>query len=213
MLSSFSGTFQFGRRKIISLLSGFSYSNFSSTTDLTLVSCSVTNNNIYLTTAVAGDVGNVYRTISKYNSDFSMTWNMDISGGTGADGFCLQWTKTNNTNGSSGGGCGIISSTDTIHALQFQTWSNTAFRWYKNNVSQSSQTINIRGDYYYWADYVHSSQTMNIYWSTTNSKPGSADVSLTNFQFDSNQYYIGFGAATGGSTDNHILKSWTLTFN
>jgi len=35
---------------------------------------------------------------------------------------------------------------------------------------------------------------------------------FTSVTFDTGNYYLGFGAANGGSTDNHILKSMRLSF-
>jgi hypothetical protein len=53
---------------------------------------------------------------------------------------------------------------------------------------------------------------MKIYVSTTPTKPVAVNFSLREFSFDSTSYYIGFGAATGGETANHILRSMKLTF-
>ncbi len=194
----------------------FDYPNFSSTTGLTQVSTAgVISNALYLTQATYTDVGNVYRsTAIQYNRNFSFEWNFECSGATtlpGADGFCLQWTTTNNTNGSTGGGVGYISTA--INALLFKTYTNNSFQWYKNNVIQTTQTgQNFYRNLFFWADYNHSASTMNIYFSTTNSKPASANFSLTNFSFNATNYYIGFGAATGGANENHILRSMKLTF-
>jgi hypothetical protein len=55
-------------------------------------------------------------------------------------------------------------------------------------------------------------QTFALYFSTTNTKPGSPNQTFNSFSFDSGSYYMGFGAGTGGSTDNHELLSWSLTF-
>ena len=193
----------------------FNYPNFSSTTGLTQVSTAgVISNALYLTTAVNNDVGNVYRsTAIRYNRNFSFEWNFECSGGSSppADGFCLQWTTTNNTNGSTGGGVGYISTA--VNALTFLTYTNNLFRWYKNNVIQTTSTgQNFYRNLFFWADYNHGSSTMNIYFATTNTKPGSANFALTGFSFDSTSYYIGFGAATGGANSNHILRSMKLTF-
>jgi hypothetical protein len=128
-----------------------------------------------------------------------------------ADGFCLQWTTTNNTNGSGGGGVGYLSSA--AQAFTFLTYSNQLFRWYANNVIQFTQTgQDFQRNLYYWADYNHSASTMKIYYSTTATKPASVTFSLTGFSFEPTSYYIGFGAATGGANANHILRSMKLTF-
>jgi hypothetical protein len=193
----------------------FNYPDFSSTDGLTQVSTAgVISNALYLTQIAFGDVGNVFRTTAiQYNKNFSFEWNFECAGGSSppADGFCLQWTITNNTNGSTGGGVGYISAA--AHALTFLTYTNNLFRWYTNNVVQTTQTgQNFYRNLFYWADYDHAASTMKIYFSTTSTKPASENFNLTGFSFGTTSYYIGFGAATGGSTENHILRSMKLTF-
>jgi len=194
---------------------GFSYSNFASTTGLVGVgNTSVSSNIYYLTTASTNQVGNVYRTTAiKYDRNFSTQWSIFISGGTGADGYCVQWTPTNNTNGPTGGGVGLISTA--INAITFLTFTNNNYTWYKNNVSQGATSVSSgfwRQTLYFWGDYNHSAQTFALYWNTTNSKPGSPNKTFNSFSFDTSSYYMGFGAGTGGSTDNHGLLSWSLQF-
>jgi len=215
-VSSVEGTYSFGRaNKTTTTTVEFDYPNFSSTTGITQVSTAgVINNVLYLTQAVGGDVGNVYRsTAIPYNRNFTFQWNFDCSGGTTppADGFCLQWTTTNNTNGPTGQSVGLLSTA--AQAFTFLTYTNNSFTWYKANAAQTTQTgQDFQRNLYYWADYNHSASTMKIYVSTTTTKPVSANFSLTGFSFDATSYYIGFGAATGGATANHILRSMKLTF-
>ena len=193
---------------------GFSYASFASTAGLTLVSTDgVSGNALYITNTAGGNVGNAYRsTAIRYDRSFSFQWNFECSGGTGADGFCLQWTPTNDSNGSLGGGVGYLSTA--INAITFLTYTNNSVTWYKSNASQGAQAqaISFRQNVYYWFDYDHALSTGKVYYSTSSSKPGSPQHSYTGFSFDSNSYYIGFGAATGGATDNHILKSMSLSF-
>ena len=88
----------------------------------------VINNLLYLTTATNADTGNVYRsTAIPYNRNFTFEWNFECVGGSSppADGFCLQWTTTNNTNGSSGGGVGLLATT--AQAFTFLTYTNNSF--------------------------------------------------------------------------------------
>ena len=194
---------------------GFSYSNFASTVGLTAVgNASVVSNIYYLTTAGNGQTGNVYRTTAiQYNRNFSTQWSTFIGGGTGADGYCIQWTPTNNTNGGGGGGVGYLSTS--INAITFLTYINNNFTWYKNNVSQGATSVTSgfwRQTLYFWGDYNHSAQTFALYWNTTNTKPVSPNKTFTSFLFDTGSYYMGFGAATGGANDNHQLINWSLTF-
>ena len=193
---------------------GFTYANFASTDGLALVlqETVVIANALYITDTTGG-TGNVYRSKAiRFNRSFSFQWVFECSGGTGADGFCLQWTPTNDSNGLSGGGVGLIETA--VNAITFLTHVSNNVTWYKNNVSQGAQAqaITFRQNVYYWFDYDHALSTGKVYYSTTATKPVSAQHSYTSFTFDSNDYYIGFGAATGGANDNHILKSMTLTF-
>jgi hypothetical protein len=199
---------------------GFYYPNFSISTGTVLVGsgASITSNIVRLTTATTNSIGNVYRnTKIRYNRNFSLNWSSSIGSGTGADGYCIQWTTTNNSNGIVGGGVSRISASSTIHALGFFTFTANDVKWYKNNTLQSTDPANITGNWrqtlYFWADYNHINQTLDLYYSTTNTKPGSPKKTYTGFAFDSTEYYMGFGAATGASYDEHKILSWNLTFN
>lgn len=192
----------------------FNYTDFSSTAGLELVGTDgISNNNIYLTTTNTSQNGNVYLSTAKqFNRSFSFEWVFECNGGNGADGFCVQWTTTNNSNGGVGGDVSRIDSPS--NSILFQTWTNNDVVWYSNNTIQSSQNLSfsIRQNVYYWLDYNHSTSTATLYYSTLNTKPDSPQHTFNSFSFDSGSYYIGFGAATGGSVDNHILKSMKLTF-
>ncbi len=213
IVSSLSSVYGYGRSKSSTV--EFNYPDFSSTTGLTQVSTAgVISNALYLTQATNGDVGNVYRsTAIRYNRNFSFEWNFECSGGSTppADGYCLQWTTTNNTNGGAGGAVGYVNGA--MHGFTFLTYTNNLFRWYNNDVVQTTVTgQNFYRNLFFWADYNHAASTMNIYFNTTNTKPVSANFALTGFTFNSTSYYIGFGAATGGANENHILRSMKLTF-
>ena len=96
------------------------------------------------------------------------------------------------------------------------TFTNNSYNWYKNNVLQSADSVSAglwRQTLYFWGDYNHSTQTFDLYWNTTNSKPISPNKTFNSFSFDSGSYYMGFGGATGGANDNHEILNWSLTFN
>ena len=195
----------------------FNYDDFSSTTGLVLLGTDgITSNHIYLTNAANSENGNVFRSDAiRFDRSFSFEWVFECSGGNGADGFCVQWTSVNDVNGGVGGDVSMLPLVSTINALKFLTWFNNSVVWFHSDSEQSSQPLsgfNIRQNVYYWSDYNHNTSTMNVYYSTTSTKPGSPQHTFTSFTFDSGTYYIGFGAATGGSNDNHILKSMKLTF-
>jgi hypothetical protein len=214
-VGSTEGVFGYGRAfKTLSTVE-FNYPDFSSTAGLSLVSVyGVTGNVLYLTTAINNDVANVYRsTAISYNRNFSFEWNFECSGGTNppADGFCLQWTTTNNTNGGGGGTVGFL--TTAIQAFLFKTYTNSNFTWLNNNVSKVTiGSQNFYQNLFYWADYTHATSTILISFSTVQTKPAVANFTLSTFLFDATPYYIGFGAATGGANENHILRSMKLTF-
>jgi hypothetical protein len=197
---------------------GFSYGNFASTEGLTLVGAATVSGGtiIALTTTSSASVGNMYRTTAiQYNRNFSAQWSSFIGGGTGADGYCVQWTTTNNTNGSGGGGVGRIDVSSTINAIGFYTFTNNNFQWFKSNISQSTTSVSAgfwRQQLYFWADYDNSAQTLALYYNTTNTKPGSPNITYSSFSFDTGSYYMGFGAAIGGSNDNQEILSWSLQF-
>jgi len=214
-VSSVEGSYSFGRANKTAGTIEFNYPNFASTAGIVQVSTAgVSGDLLYLTFATNADTGNVYRsTAIPYNRNFTFEWNFECVGGSSppADGFCLQWTTTNNTNGSSGGGVGLLATT--AQAFTFLTYTNNSFTWYKANVAQTPVTgQNFQRNLYYWAIYNHSASTMNIYFSTTATQPVSPNFALTGFSFDPTSYYIGFGAATGGANANHILRSMKLTF-
>lgn len=190
------------------------YNNFASTAGLNLISTDgVTNNHIYITNAAtSSNAGNVWwNTLRAYNSSFTVEWQFECSGGSGADGFCIQWYTNSSTLGGTGGDTGRVKNFNAQHAIQFLTFGTDKFVWWKNNSQQGAQItspIDFRQDVYYWLDYDHTAQTAKIYASTSSTKPASAAHTFTSFLFDGTQRYMGFGAATGGSTDNHILKMW-----
>lgn len=190
----------------------FQYDDFSSgagTPGITYKgSTSFSNNFVYITTS-AGGTGGFYREHSqRWDKDFSVEWRFECSGGSGADGFVLQFVQNNIDLGGGGGNCGRVQSSTTIHALNFKTFGTNRVVWYKNNVQQQSNntSIGLRSDVRYWFDYDHSAQTGALYMATSDTKPGTPFVTYSNFVFDSSKYHLMFSAATGGLTDNHILK-------
>jgi len=199
-------------------LDGFNYPSFASISGLQLVGPYVTqtSNEIYLTSPTVASTGNLYRSTSvRYDRNFSLEWKSYIGGGTGADGYCIQWTTTNNTNGVGGGGIGRIADSSTINAIGFYTLAFNNFQWWKNNSLQSTDTVSAgywRQVLYFWGDYNHTNQTFDLYFSNVDSKPISPNKQYTSFSFDSTPYYIGFGAATGGAQDYHNIVDWRLTF-
>ena len=192
------------------------YPNFADTTGLNLYNYSaIVNNFIYLTSLDANFVGNIYSSDAvQYNRDFHLEFNFECKNGSGADGFCVQWTTSNSQGGSNGGFVGTYQNVSTINAFLFQTYVNNRIVLRQNNVEITFQNnvFTFRQNIYYWMDYNYSTSTMYISYATINSKPVSPQHTFTSVTFDSGNYYLGFGAANGGSNDNHILKSMSLSF-
>jgi hypothetical protein len=207
----------------------FDYPNFSDTTGTVQISTyGVQSNAIKLTNSgTTFDVGNVYRSNSvRYNRDFKFQWTFQISGGSGsfggADGFCLQWATSNNTNGSgNASNLGMVASTSTANALKFLTYSSNRMEWRKSNTVQlnphNQHAWSVPDGYldqqvFYWLDYDHDSSRAHFYSSLINAKPARPQVVLNNFTFDTTAYFIGFGAGTGAASANHLLKAMKLEF-
>lgn len=190
------------------------YTNFNSTTGLVLLSAAaVSAGDLNLTTATNNQVGNMWTTWNaNYNSDFKITFRMNLYGGAvpPADGFCIQWHTANNAIGVGGGGCGAISTAK--YAVRFLTYSNNRIELVKDgNVEQTITGTNFYGDFYYWIDYNYLQKQLNVYVRNTNVKPAAPSYIFTSVDFPADTpYYIGFGAATGGSNEVHALKSFSL---
>jgi hypothetical protein len=86
------------------------------------------------------------------------------------------------------------------------------YRYLGTEIGFQANTLDFRQNVYYWMDYNYSTSTMYISYATTNTKPLTPQHTFTSVTFDNNNYYLGFGAANGGSNDFHILKSFKLSF-
>jgi hypothetical protein len=65
-----------------------------------------------------------------------------------ADGFCLQWTTTDVSNGPACAVVGLLPTT--AQAFTFLTYTNNSFTWYKANAAQTTQTgQNFQRNLYY----------------------------------------------------------------
>jgi len=194
----------------------YNYPDFSDTTGLFLYGyMAIVSNQIYLTNLSGNNVGNIYTDDAiRYDRNFSLEWNFECVNGSGADGFCVQWTNANNLTGGNGGGVGAILTSAAINVFQFQTYINNriVYRYLGSEIGLQSNSLNFRQNLYYWMDYNYSTSTMYISYATTNTKPLSPQHTFTSVTFDTGNYYLGFGAANGGQTDNHILKSFNLSF-
>lgn len=191
-----------------------SYTNFASTAGLVLISSATqSGTDISLTPATMNRVGNVWTDWSgNYATDFKITFRMDISGGTSppADGFCIQWHTANDVSGGIGGACGWVSAAK--YAILFTTYTSNRIILVENGVTVATfnAVSSFYADLYYWIDYSYKKKEINVYVRNTDTKPQSPTYTFSSVNFPvSTMYYIGFGAATGGATSNHFLRSFT----
>jgi P2-related tail formation protein len=201
--------------------SGFTYANFADTTGLNLIDVvGVTSNQIMLAEVNApfpGSAGNVWNTVARsYNRSWSTSWRMEMGrpgGGLGADGFTVQWATDPTLLGSIGQPCGRVESNAVPYALSVRTWIFNKASIFTANVMTSELDLgfNPRQDLFYWLDYNHSSGTLRMFVSSTSTKPTTPSHQWTGIAFPGTAYHIGIGASTGGGSDNHILKAWSLS--
>ncbi len=73
--------------------------------------------------------------------------------------------------------------------------------------------INSGNSYYAWIDYDGTTNTLDVFVNTTNSKPASALITRT-IDINSivgNMAYIGFSAGTGSGTNQHLIEDFSIS--
>jgi hypothetical protein len=158
--------------------------------------------------------------------------------GPGADGF--MFAIHNDPRGASalgerGAGLGLANENGTMNvqpvvAVEFDTYFGGAWDVANNNpnhigIDTSTSNVSVAqtgqlpkwldaGPQYAWVDYVGATDTMNIYLATTDVKPASPVltkvIDLNSIFGTASQLYFGFTAGTGGASENHDIRSWTL---
>lgn len=152
--------------------------------------------------------------------------------GQGADGMTFVLTSNGPAVGAAGGGLGLQGAFQNYVAIEFDTWesgygdpdttlpthigigshlNNTIARAAVPRFNGGAQGANLR---YVWVDYNGVTDTMDVYFSSTSTKPASptlsAEVDLTQLFDGANGLYAGFTAGTGGATNIHDVVSWTF---
>jgi hypothetical protein len=153
--------------------------------------------------------------------------------GLGADGmtFVLQ-TDGPNRVGSPGGGLGLDGAFTQYVAIEFDTWNTGSFDPADGSAPASHVGINSStagghiaraavpyfnngGVRNVWIDYDGQTDTMDVYFTTSATKPAtptlSAQVDLAAVFGGLPQLYAGFTAGTGGAFNTHEVVSWELT--
>lgn len=199
----------------------FNYPNFSSSTGIYLYGFDngpapltpyIADNKVFLTEVEGGTGHAVYNVPTLFNRNFSLQCNLNAYGGSGADGFCIQWGNDTVDNGGGGGDVGY--KTSSINAIKIQTYisySNQINVYHNNSgIATVYASFSLRDNIYYWFDYNHNLSQMDMYYSITTPKPGSPQHTFTGFSFDANTYLFEISASTGGATDNHVINSMRL---
>lgn len=158
--------------------------------------------------------------------DFSTSFRLNMSGGTGADGiaFVVHAAETGSRSlGSFGGGIGYHGITPGI-AVEFDTFINVGDPGQGHHVGISTDgnseslvsaypQFSLRGeDIYAWVDYSSIAGTLSVFVSTAAVKPEAALMSLPIALADrvGREGWFGFTAATGARTDRQVVKEWAL---
>ncbi|MEO1090956.1 MAG: Calx-beta domain-containing protein, partial [Pseudomonadota bacterium] len=167
------------------------------------------------------------------DTSFSTAFAFQIGGGTGgSDGFTFVLQNApagSGALGGNGGDQGLRSTVTNSLAIGFDTYKN----WY-DAPGDNRLTVLANGDVrnalieqqvgtvdfndggvgYAWIDYDGASNQLQVFLSTTSTKPAVAALSFTVdlASFVGSQAYAGFTAGTGGGTaNNHEILNWTLT--
>lgn len=204
----------------------FSYPNFSNTAGLSLNGgITVANDSsLGLLTGQYYDTNSVFRTNAvNYNTDWSMSFRINNSTSSSADGWAVVWAPSSTYLNASGGAVGYFNSTLTsggyaanTKALAFRMWNYNDLIWAVDGGFTSSTQFtgyNWKNNFYYWLDYTVSNQTLKLYLSYTNTKPATPLRSITGVSFGTNNYYVGFTSATGSGTGYAYLNYWSLSMS
>lgn len=159
------------------------------------------------------------RSFSTYFT-FSMS-NGSCFTGIGADGLAFVMQQTSNTAGSVGGGLGYAGVSPSL-AIEFDTFTNAGdpnnnhigISLNGNTVSVQTanpgSTLNDGSTYHCWVDYDGASDSLQVRFATSNSRPMSAlmTYSLDLSTIVGGDVYVGFSAATGGCRQKHLIQSF-----
>lgn len=150
-----------------------------------------------------------------------------VGGAAGADG--LTFTIQDDPRGSgaiggTGGSLGYVGITNSV-AVEFDTYRNSGTDLNANHVSiiEGSVTNSLRtavpsfeinggSRLYAWVDYNGNSDVLAVYLSDSATKPGGALLKTT-VDLESvvgETAYVGFTAGTGGLTNSHRIRNWSL---
>lgn len=180
-----------------------------------------------LTDAAVGGVGSGFDMtplVVDTEIGFNAWFQFSIHSGSGADGFtfCIQ----NDGDGASalgggGGGLGYLGISPSV-AVEFDTFDNGGKGENAIGINLDGSLASIAstqvtpdmedaGSLYAWVEYDGTSDTLDVYFSDTNSQPDTPVVSATvDLAALGSQAYVGFTASTGGLTNTHDIEDFQL---
>lgn len=215
------------------------FNGFGDTTGLTIsgnAATAVTSDGtvLRLTTAAEGESGSGFGTKTINAADFSTNFTYritdpggvpDVNGHVGADGITLAIQPISASIGGTGQGLGIGGISPSV-AVEFDTWDDNFAP--ANDPSSNHIGVDVNGDvdsvitqnispfmddgglWYAWVDY--NGTTLTVSTNETGIRPATPDLSY-NINIPSiigtNDAYVGFTAATGGSYQNQDILGWT----
>ncbi|RIK71935.1 MAG: hypothetical protein DCC67_19955, partial [Planctomycetota bacterium] len=218
-------------------------SEFTVNSNNASASPSIANDRLRVTPAVGSLANSVFRTnpipFDPTYYSFSTQMAIELSApagssdpdGPGADGmtFVLQADGPNRV-GLAGGGLGLDGAFTQYVAIEFDTWNTGAFdpdsalashvgidsSVAGGNVARAAvPRFNDGGIRNVWIDYGGITDTMDVYFTTSATKPATptltAQIDLAAIFGGLPQLYAGFTAGTGGAYNAHEVVSWKLT--
>lgn len=184
-----------------------------------------TDQRLRLTFSGGGQQGSGWRnTTSNVSQSFDTTFTFQISflGGGGADGFSfnVQNLGSGINTGEAGPGSGSLS-------VSFDTWNNGGtdpsdnfVRIFSNGAAVATSDlngvgINLSDSGTHTARVIYSPNNLNLIidGNTVLSNVGVTLSSSNGLVSGTGSAYVGFGARTGGATENHDIKTWSFTGN
>lgn len=210
------------------------YNDFSDTTGLQINGNAAAANDgardvLRVTPATSGQSGSVFSTspitfAANYSFSTRFTFNFNNPGNGGADGLVFVIQPFSNTTGGAGGGIGYQGIGNSL-GVEFDNWDNGGV----DNNSSNHVGIDLNGnigsvsliqspfdldsgqDLTAWIDYNGVTQTLEVRFNDSNSRPMAA---LLSYNVDlasvvgNPQAYVGFTSGTGAAWANHDLVNW-----
>jgi hypothetical protein len=211
----------------------FNFSNFASTSGLSINGNAAQNGNkLRLTPALGNQSGSVFSTNSislGLNASFSTFFSFEILNrgglGNGADGLTFTVQTNSNSVGGIGGGIGYEGIPNSM-AVEFDTFDNSEFGGSNHvgidlngSVTSVVTTGLLSPDFdngqvwFAWVDYNGMTSVLQARWSQSNVRPAAAMLTHTvNLPtvLGGNNAFVGFTSGTGGGFGEHNILSWAF---